>query len=214
LSTSIIFDLDSCLCAADELGRHLYEPAFQAIRDANAGLLPEERLSQAFAECWRFPFDEVATRYCFSAAMRRSGFRAFSAAVVTTSMHGYGDLDVLRELDAQLFLVTSGFRRLQESKIAALGIAELFKAVRIDAIDDQQPRGKRRIFAELLDQFRLKARETIVVGDNPDSEIAAGNSLGMVTVQILRPGVRLGGNASHTISTLSALKEIALRRGG
>lgn len=37
---------------------------------------------------------------------------------VTTPMQGYGDLDVLKELPVQRFLVTSGFRRLQESKIS------------------------------------------------------------------------------------------------
>jgi hypothetical protein len=35
-------------------------------------------------------------------------------------MHGYGDLALLAEIPAKLLLVTSGFRRLQESKIEAL----------------------------------------------------------------------------------------------
>ncbi|MGA3156085.1 MAG: HAD family hydrolase [Steroidobacteraceae bacterium] len=205
-SLSIFFDLDSCLCAAEEIGPQLYLPAFEAIRKANARTLPDEALSQAFAEMWRFPFDDVATRFGFSEAMWESGFRAFSNLVVSTPMYGYGDLGVLRELPARLFLITSGFRRLQESKIAALRIAEIFEAIYIDAIDEPNPRGKVAIFSELLDQFGLRADQAIVVGDNPDSEIAAGNSLGITTVQILRPGVLPGGNAVHTIADLNALK--------
>jgi len=43
------------------------------------------------------------------------------------------------------FLVTSGFRRLQESKVQALGIGKLLTGIYVDAIDEPRPRGKQRI---------------------------------------------------------------------
>ena len=204
---ALIFDLDSCLAAADEVGESLFTPAFDAIRRANNGTVSESRLRAAFADCWRFPFDFIAHKYGFSAGMRDAGFAAFSQIEVSQPMRGYGDLSVLAELPGKLFLVTSGFRRLQESKIRALGIAHLFTGVRIDAIDESRPQGKLQAFEEILQTHQLAPSEVLVVGDNPDSEIAAGNRLGMTTIQILRPGVPGSSTATHHIHSLGELKQ-------
>jgi putative hydrolase of the HAD superfamily len=203
---ALIFDLDSCLAAADEVGDTLFAPAFHAIRSANDGHVSEERLRAAFADCWRFPFDFIADKYGFSPAMRLAGFAAFSQVEVRQPMRGYGDLAVLAEIPAKLFLVTSGFRRLQESKIRALGIGHLFTEVHIDAIDESRPKGKLQTFEAILETHRLTPQEILVVGDNPDSEIAAGNWLGMTTLQILRPGVPASPAATHHIRILAELK--------
>jgi putative hydrolase of the HAD superfamily len=42
----IIFDMDNCLAAADEVGAQLFEPAFDAIRTANRGTLAPEAPSR------------------------------------------------------------------------------------------------------------------------------------------------------------------------
>jgi putative hydrolase of the HAD superfamily len=138
--------------------------------------------------------------------MIAAGWTMFTRTTVSGPMHGYGDLAVLAELPVRRFLVTSGFRRLQESKVKALGIAHLFEAIHIDAIDEPGSQGKERIFRAILEDHGFKPEQVMVVGDNPDSEIAAGNRLGLTTVQILRPGVVRGTNASHYIFTLAELK--------
>jgi HAD superfamily hydrolase (TIGR01549 family) len=202
---ALIFDLDSCLCAANEVGDQLFRPAFDAIRRANHGTVPDDVLEKAFSDCWRFPFTDVAHKYHFTDEMTKAGFAAFAQIEVTEPMHGYGDLHILRELRQKLFLVTSGFRRLQESKVNALGIRELFAEVRIDAIDEPGSKGKAQHFEEILKSHSLNPEETMVVGDNPDSEIAAGNRLGTKTVQVLRSGVPRGDNATHHIESLNEL---------
>jgi len=203
---ALIFDLDSCLAAANEVGEYLFAPAFNAIRSANNDHVPEHQLKAAFADCWRFPFDFIADKYEFSPAMRSAGFDAFRQIEVRQPMYGYGDLDVLAGLPAKLFLVTSGFRRLQESKIKALGIAHLFTEIRIDAIDEPEPQGKLQAFEAIVRKYQLSPAEVLVIGDNPDSEIAAGNRLAMITIQILRPGVPASKVATHRIKTLGELK--------
>ena len=202
---AMIFDLDSCLAAANEVGDQLFAPAFQAIRNANQGAVSEAALSAAFADCWRFPFDFIADKYGFSPAMRSAGSRVLSQTEVRQPMQGYGDLAALAELPAKLFLVTSGFRRLQESKVKALGISHLFTGVHIDAIDEPGPKGKLQAFEAILQAHQLLAEEVLVVGDNPDSEIAAGNQLGITTIQILRPGVPASPAATHQVRTLAEL---------
>lgn len=208
MARPVIFDLDYCLCAGDEVGAKLYQPVFASIRRANAGVLTEAALAEAFAACMRFPFDVVAERFRFSADMYRAGVRGFEALEVTAPMHGYPDLHVLRDLRAQCFLVTSGFPRLQQSKITALGIRPVFDAIYVDSIADHPRRGKQMIFAEIVRWYALVASQVWVVGDNGESEIAAGNRLGMVTVQILRPGVARCATARHAVSDLVELKAL------
>jgi len=208
--SAVIFDLDNCLSAADEVGEQLCQPAFDAIRAANRGALSEEALSEAFADCWRHSLDFVAARHGFSEEMLAAGWSVFARTRVEGPMRGYSDLALLSELPVQRFLVTSGFRGLQESKIKALGFEPLFTAIYIDAIDDPDRKGKQKIFEAILAEHQLAPGDVLVVGDNPDSEIEAGNRLGISTVQILRPGVPRGETATHHIHTLAELKELLM----
>jgi putative hydrolase of the HAD superfamily len=205
---ALIFDLDNCLAAADEVGQQLYEPAFRAIRQANHGTLSDAALDGAFADCWRHPLDWVAAQHGFSEAMLSAGWSVLVTTEVTRPMRGYGDLGSLATLPAQRFLVTSGFRRLQESKIKALNLRPLFAAIHVDAIDEPSRLGKQGLFESILNEHRLAPAEVLVVGDNADSEIAAGNRLGMRTVQTLRPGVPRANNATFHIHSLAELEKI------
>jgi FMN phosphatase YigB (HAD superfamily) len=205
---ALIFDLDNCLAAANEVGEDVFKPAFEAMRNANRGTLTDEQLAEAFQEIWRQPLDFVAQKFGFSQEMLAAGWGVFSQTVVETPMRGYGDLAILRELPFDLYLVTSGFRALQESKVKALQVADLFRAVEIDAIDEDDRKGKQGIFASILERKGLRPDEVIVVGDNPDSEIEAGNRLGIRTVQILRPGVPRANNATLYIETFHELKAL------
>ena len=205
---ALIFDLDNCLAPAREVGEALYAPAFAAIRQANQGGLSEQLLEEAFAEIWRHPLDWVAAKYHFSEAMRAAAWRVFGTMEVTHPMFGYGDLAVLAELPGQRFLVTSGFRRLQESKIRALKLAPLFTACYVDAIDEPDRLGKQGLFERIMKEYGLQPAEVLIVGDNADSEIAAGNRLGMRTVQTLRSDVPRASNATDHVRTLAELKTL------
>jgi putative hydrolase of the HAD superfamily len=208
LIEAIIFDLDNCLAAADEPGRQLLEPMFAAIRQANNGTLADTALERALEDCWRLPLDAVAEAHGFSDDMLAAGWAAARHIVVGTPMSGYGDLGELAGLPVKLFLVTSGFRRLQESKIDALNLRAKFDAVYVDAIDESDRKGKDGIFREILERHQWAPAGVLVVGDNPQSEIEVGNRLGMTTVQILRPGVAESSNATHRIRELGELRAI------
>jgi HAD superfamily hydrolase (TIGR01549 family) len=206
-----IFDLDNCLSAADEPGAALFEPAFEAIRRVNQGRLNDQELEAAFSDCWRHALDFVAKKHGFNDEMLAAAWEALRVVEVQTRMQGYGDLRVLKELDLMRFLVTSGFRRLQESKIRALGVKDWFAGVYIDAIDEPDRKGKKQIFAEILDRHGLRPEDVLVVGDNADSEIEAGNQLGIETLQILRPGVPLAENATWQAHDLRGVERLVNR---
>ena len=203
---AIIFDLDNCLAAADEPGEQLLEPVFAAVREANGGTLTEPELEAAFRDCWVHAFDFVAATHNFTPAMRAAGWDAFRRIEVRTPMRGYGDCAILPSLGEKRFLVTSGFRRLQESKVRALGIASSFQAIVVDAIDEPGRRGKDRIFRDLMSQYDLDSADVLVVGDNAESELASAARLGLRAAQIIRPGVTPADGVTVHVRDLAALR--------
>lgn len=205
---AIFFDLDSCLSAPDEFGHELLEPVIAAIGENNKSHYDEKELAEIFSEIWMNPFDFVVEKHRFPPLMRGEAWKAYSHLEVTTPMFGYSDLSELSRLPVMRFLITSGFRRLQESKVRSLGIARCFEEVYIDAIDENPRKGKQGIFEEILQQRHWQPSEVLVVGDNPHSEIKAGNNLGIPTVQILRPGVIKGDNATYYVRGLAELHEL------
>ncbi len=205
---AVVLDLDNCLAAADEVGRELYESMFAAIRDANDGTVPEASLERALADAWRMPLDAVAWKYGFSAEMLAAGWEVGRQLTIAAPMQGYPDLPLLAELRVMQFVVTSGFRRLQESKVDALDLRGTVAGVYVDAIDEPGRKGKEKIFQEILERHRLHPGSVLVVGDTPESEIEAGNRLGIPTVQILRPGVTRGTNATYYVRDLAGLRDL------
>jgi len=202
---AIIFDLDNCLAAADEPGEELLEPVFAAVRNVN-GSLSDAALDRAFHDCWFHAFDWVARRHGFTDAMRRAGWEVFREIEVRTPMRGYGDLDVLPVLGDVRFLVTSGFRRLQESKVRALGVAPAFREVIVDAVDEPSRAGKEAIFSHLMARHELAREDVLVVGDNVESELAAARRLGVRSVQTLRPGVMPAPDVRLRVANLRELE--------
>jgi FMN phosphatase YigB (HAD superfamily) len=179
---------------------------FAAVRAANRGRLDDEALARALDDCWRIPLDAVAAKHGFTDEMLAVAREAKRELEVKTPMSGYGDLHVLATLPVLRFLVTSGFRRLQDSKIRALQLAPLMVATYVDDIEEPDRKGKEGLFRQILKEHRLEPQEALVVGDSAESEIAAGNRLGIPTVQILRPGVRRTDLATYHVAGLEEIR--------
>lgn len=198
---AIVFDLDNCLSAADQIPEVL-EPVFSVIRQANC--FSSEQLDAVILDLWRHPLDWVMQKHGFSADLQAKVWEAYKGLELPRPMRGYSDIGLLSTFEQKLFLVTSGFRRLQESKIQSLALGR-YCEVRIDAIDEPNRKGKQPIFTEILAENQLAPDEVLVVGDNPDSELQAANNLNIPSVQILRPGVPKGLNARYYVSDLTDL---------
>jgi FMN phosphatase YigB (HAD superfamily) len=212
---AVIFDLDNTLADATHVGKAAFQPAFDAIRQANHGTLNDRQLQAAFDACWHTAFYTVAQEHGFSAEMTAAGAQAFRRLTVpeNSGYGGYPDLGELQSLEADKFLVTSGFRNFQNSKIDSLGIRGQFKRIEIDDAEDFHPEpspGKAPLFEQIRDAEHLQSSQVLIVGDNPGSEIAAGNSLGMPTVQVLRPRVQRSPQADYHIESLAELPQVIL----
>ena len=121
----------------------------------------------------------------------------------------YGDEFYIKKLPVTKYLVTTGYRKFQQSKIDKTGMAPLFDEIIIDEMENPETRkGKKKIFEEILESNNWDKAEVLVVGDNPKSELGIAKSMGITTVQTLRPGVEKWSKASYHISSLSKLAGI------
>ncbi len=207
-----VFDLDNTLYDATTIPRSVLAPAVEAVRRANTGpdAIPNDVLESAIQSARRLGFLTVAERHSLPAFLRAAWRQAYQGLVVTTRLYPYPDvLPSLAALDLIKLLLTTGFRGMQESKIAALDIAHLFDGIYIDTLDATGAGpGKRRLLEQILDTHHLVSQEVLVIGDSPENEIAAGNAVGAVTAQILRPGIEFSDTARYHLTTLAELPQL------
>jgi putative hydrolase of the HAD superfamily len=120
----------------------------------------------------------------------------------------FGDESCIAELPTTNILVTMGYTEVQEKKIEAIGIAKYFQKVVVDEIDLPTRKGKKAIFAELLQENGWDPGEVLAVGDNPASELLAAHELGILAVQTVRPSIDAWEGADYRITSLCELKSI------
>jgi FMN phosphatase YigB (HAD superfamily) len=201
-----VFDLDHTLFDPRTLPVTLFDSLGAQVRAAAAGIVPEVVLEAALADAWRMPFDRVAARHHLPDAATIAWQEAASAVEVTVPLTPYPDVRAgLEQLSLLRFLLTTGFRRLQQSKLKQLGLTALFLAVYVDALDPPGPIGKGAVLQRLIAEHGLTPPEVVVIGDRADDELAAARSLGMAVVQVLRPGVIASPEVRWRIPDLYAL---------
>ena len=211
--SAIIFDLDNTLFDPRQIPRHIVAPAIAAVRDANerlgAGAVPGAVLNAALEASWTRSFREVVQELELPQALYSAFSDACANLRVVDRLTPYSDVEALAALPVARYLVSTGYPGFQESKVGALGIAGLFEGVYWDVVErDRAPVGKQRVFERIVREKALDPLETAVVGDNVSSEIAAGNALGMITIQIVRDGAGGTGVARFEIDTLWQLPAI------
>ena len=67
---------------------------------------------------------------------------------------------------------------------------------------------KKGIFAEILQREDCRPEDITVIGDSPENELKAAKSLGMKTIQRLKPGVELSSYADAAIDNFSELEHL------
>ncbi|MFY0574424.1 HAD family hydrolase [Cystobacter fuscus] len=198
---AVLYDLDDTLFPARSVPEEAARPLLTALREAleGSGELKAARIADIMDQLWDRPLDEIAGLHGLSAEVLVRLGRLFAEFRLSCELKPYPDIQIIEQVPGLRLLVTTGFRRLQESKIECLGIAHYFDRIMVDALDEPERRGKQAIFRELLETYQLRPGEVVVLGDNPHSEIEAGNTLGIPTVQILRGRKQAAASASFHV---------------
>lgn len=118
---------------------------------------------------------------------------------------------------SRLGLITDGYLKVQEQKVAALGLAGLFDAlVFSDALGRDHWKPSPRPYLLALSKLGATAARSVYVGDNPAKDFRGARGVGMATVRVRHPDglhcrvepASIEDQADWEITTLAELPDI------
>ena len=179
MKTAIILDLDNTIYPVSSIAEYLFNKVFEFL-DSLANELSIDEIDKAKEEMKRRPYQWVADKYNFSEAAKNKGLDLLKNLEYDLPMQPYEEYKYISDTKIVKFLVTTGFTKLQRSKIKLLGIEHDFKAIYI--VDPEvSPETKKDIFAIIMNTNDFKPEDLLIIGDDPESEIKAAITLGIDT---------------------------------
>lgn len=175
---AVILDLDNTIYPVGAIGEQLFEPVVALIRqhktyDGNIEDIKSAMMKKAF--------QVVAKEFNFGSELLKEGLELLGNLSWEEPMLPFNDYKTIKQWPCQKFLVTTGFTKLQSSKVEQLGIADDFDDIYI--VDPSiSTLTKKDIFKKIMDDYGFAKEEMIVIGDDLDSEIKAGIELGIDVV--------------------------------
>ncbi|AKD04706.1 HAD family hydrolase [Pontibacter korlensis] len=197
---ALILDLDNTIYPVPSIGDELFKPLFDLITDCGEYKGEFEEIKK---DMMRIPFQKVAKKYEFSEQLTEKGDQLLKDLTYDKEMSPFEDYATIRDISCKKFLVTTGYTKMQQSKVDRLGLEKDFDEVHI--VDPSiSGKTKKDIFKDILDRHGFDATDVLVVGDDPESEIKAGKELGIDTVLYTKNVTKTEG---QSISDFSQLKE-------
>jgi putative hydrolase of the HAD superfamily len=175
----LIVDLDNTIYAVKSIGDKLFASLFKLIDESDTDL-SEDDMKKAKEEIMRRPFQKVADEYGFGEELTKKGVDLLKNLTYDDEMSPFEDYHFIKDFPAEKFLVTTGFVKLQQSKIKGLKLENDFKEFFV--VDPEtSSKTKKDIFTEIMSKYQYKLEDVLVVGDDPESEIDAATELGIDT---------------------------------
>jgi len=179
MKKAIILDLDNTIYPVSSISGNLFEAVFGFVNTLTEEIGTEE-IEKVKAEMQHRPYQQVAEKFNFSKAAKNKGLDLLKNLEYALPMQPYEEYKYISETPIDKYLVTTGFTKLQWSKIRLLGIEADFKAIYI--VDPQvSSETKKDIFAMIMSNNNYRPEELLIIGDDPESEIKAAGSLGIDT---------------------------------
>ena len=179
MKKAIILDLDNTIYPVSSIADHLFNELFDFLDQHIAGE-GIEHINNAKEDLKRIPYQKVADKYQFNELVKNKGLELLNNIEYNRPMQPFDDYKQIREVKITKFLVTTGFTKLQWSKVKMLNIETDFEAIHI--VDPElSPLTKKDIFALILEKYDYKPEDVLVIGDDPESEIKAASELGIDT---------------------------------
>ncbi len=193
--TTVVFDLDDTLYDEVEYCRS----GFAAVAKYLAGGEEAPLAGAIFAALWN-QFMAGNRSKTFNAALEELGMGYDEQRIaelvgvyrnhVPTIALPLDSQEVLRKLRAKyaLGLLTDGFLPAQELKVQALGIEKYFQSiVYTEQLGRDCWKPSPAGFEKILRDIGSRPENAVYVADNEQKDFIAPNTVGLVTVQVLRP---------------------------
>jgi putative hydrolase of the HAD superfamily len=175
---AIILDLDNTIYLVSSIGERLFKTLFQLITESGDY---KGDFNQLKSEIMRTPFQKVADTFNFGASLKAEGIKILENLTYDDIIEPVESYKFIKELPSKKYLVTTGFTKMQNSKIKQLNLEKDFE--KIFVIDPSLTTlTKKDIFEKILADYGYKTEDVLVVGDDINSEIKAAQDLGIETV--------------------------------
>jgi putative hydrolase of the HAD superfamily len=179
MKKAIILDLDNTIYPVNSIADHLFNELFNFLDQHIAGE-GIDHINKAKEDLKRIPYQKVAEKYHFSELVKNKGLELLNNIEYKLPMQPFDDYRHIRDTHITKFLVTTGFTKLQWSKVRMLNIEADFEVIHI--VDPElSPLTKKDIFASILEKYSYKPEDVLIIGDDPESEIKAATELGIDT---------------------------------
>jgi len=179
MKRALILDLDNTIYPVSSIADHLFDKLFTLI-DSESKDIDYEAINKAKDELTRKPFQWVADKYHFGPGLKNKGIELLKDMTYDLPMQTFTEYHHIKSLPHEKFLVTTGFPKLQWSKIKQLGIEGDFLEIHVaDPEISDQP--KKDVFADIMRRHNYRADEVLIIGDDPESEIKAAHELDIET---------------------------------
>ncbi|HTD99860.1 MAG TPA: HAD family hydrolase [Mucilaginibacter sp.] len=182
MKRALILDLDNTIYPVSSIADNLFAVLFKTL-DLYADRInadDEDKVNKIKQEMMRRPFQHIADEYGLSDDIKNSMVDVLKNMTYDLPMQPFEDYAHIKSVPLDKFLVTTGFVKLQYSKVRMLGIEHDFKAIHIVDPEVNQ-KTKKDVFAEIMEKHSYAPHELLVIGDDPQSEIKAAIALGIDT---------------------------------
>jgi putative hydrolase of the HAD superfamily len=206
---ALIFDLDNTIYPVSSIADNLFAKLF-AVLDNHSGTInlgDEDRVNKIKEEMTRRPFQYIADKYELDKALNDKIVDTLRTMTYDLPMQAFEDYHHLRQIPLDKFLVTTGFIKLQMSKVKQLGIEQDFKEV-IIVDPDVSSKTKKDVFADIMQKYNYQPSDLLIIGDDPDSEIKAALVLGIDTFLFDPGSIYPGANSTHKSGSLKKVSEL------
>ncbi|MFV8466511.1 HAD family hydrolase [Flavobacterium sp. LB1P62] len=176
MKKAIILDLDNTIFSTPSIGDKLFADLYYLLE---INLIEfEGDLENLKKDINRKPFSVVAKQYKMTQSLYKDALQLLSELTYNETIEPFPDYNEVTKIQCDKFLVTSGFPKLQNSKVKQLGIEKNFKGIYIvDTVMTNDT--KKNVFKNILHYYNYDTSEVVVIGDDPESEIAAAEELGI-----------------------------------
>lgn len=196
MKKAVIFDLDNTIYPVNSIAGNLFNGLF-AVLDQNAHSINQtdnDAVSKIKEEMTRRPFQYIADKYGLDEDIRNEMTGVLRKMTYNEPMRPFDDYHHLRKIPLDKYLVTTGYLKLQYSKVRQLGIENDFTEI-VVVDPDVSNKTKKDVFAGIMEKYGYTPQDLLIIGDDPDSEIKAALSLGIDTF-LFDPTGRYHGEAS------------------
>lgn len=205
MKKALFFDLDDTIYSTKSVVDDMYKDLFDLLKPQ----VSEEVFNGIYTDILTTPFHIIADRYELNKDLKEEALRLCLDMRYHGPMETFEHYNLIRDMDADKFLITAGYVKLQKSKIVQLGIENDFKGIFIPD-PYKSDITKIDVFKLIMRKYDYAPKDVLVIGDNPESEILAARDLGIETYLYDYEGKLSPALADHYGTTYDNLNETLL----